>query len=86
MTTTKAALPIIEALALLREEAVRNGHEMAPAEWHDGALGSECFKCRAGCVVYMRADLDQLIKRMGTTMRPCVPDERIVKLQELRLR
>lgn len=68
---TEAALPLIEALAALREEAVRHGHEMAPAVWLLGTLTSGCTRCAAGCGVYARIGGVGLAEVVRWTDRPC---------------
>lgn len=71
MTTTEAALPIIEALAALREEAVRNGHDMAPAVSVFNSLWSVCTRCGGGCVAYGQGEDVTLVQQL--TDKPCEP-------------
>lgn len=69
---TEAALPIIEALAVLRERAVRNGHDMAPAVWYGPrSLSSTCSQCGATCetAAYMRG----VVSHCHLTQHQCEP-------------
>lgn len=71
MTTTEAALPLIEALALLREEAVRNGHDMAPALQIFDSLWSVCARCGGGCATYGQGNNLKFLRQ--SIDRPCEP-------------
>lgn len=69
---TEAALPLIEALAALREEAVAMHHDMAPAEWYKGVLISQCIRCGNVCVAY-RQD-GEMIKKTALSHKLCRRD------------
>lgn len=68
---TEAALPLIEALATLREEAVRHGHEMAQAVSVFDSLWSACTRCGGGCVAYGQGADVTLVRQL--TDRACEP-------------